>query len=161
MLHRLPLTSTIRANAFDLNTQTGPCYDPGTQPTSVPDGSERYVLCCMGHAVRGNGQHCLRYDYSSPYQVYRVYSQGFAGTVTVTVNGQGQQTSVVLSEGNYVQQAQSLRVHLLLLPPFGHAGPHAHQAFMNCCGRPLKSTALLFHAGNASNAKDWRYTTSP
>jgi hypothetical protein len=90
--------------------QKGLCYDPNSQPPTVSDGSEQFVLCCKGYSGRGNGQHCLRYDYSAAYRAFSVREMGFTGVVGVSVTSNQNTSTLRLTQKNYFEQKPSVTV---------------------------------------------------
>lgn len=53
--------------------QTGVCYDRTTDPPSAPNNDHLFVLCCMGSlSPRGQGQHCLRYNWTHPMIAFSI-----------------------------------------------------------------------------------------
>ncbi|ELR18566.1 uncharacterized protein ACA1_155120, partial [Acanthamoeba castellanii str. Neff] len=129
-------------NAFEYFEQddechSGACYD-GARPPPVPDGSEQYVLCCMG----GNGQHCLRYDYSRAYSAFSIKEMGFLGVVSVNVTSNQNVSTLRLAQRNFIEQKPSV------------VGFLSWSALYN---NPVQSQQrLLFLSGNTSGADDWR-----
>lgn len=50
----------------------GKCFEEPKAP-SEENNTEDYVLCCI-NGKRGQGNHCLKYDYSKRYDIYRPIS---------------------------------------------------------------------------------------
>lgn len=123
-------------------SKRGACYGDGARPPPVPDGSEQYVLCCMGYAARGNGQHCLRYDYSRAYSAFSIKEMGFLGVVGVNVTSNQNVSTLRLAQRNFIEQKPSV------------VGFLSWSALYN---NPVQSQQrLLFLSGNTSGADDWR-----
>lgn len=68
------------------------------------------MLCCMGYSPRGNGQHCLRYDYSRPYLAFRVLQAKLMGSFVVSVASNQNTTRFTLTQDSPFQQMGSIQV---------------------------------------------------
>jgi len=91
-------------------SNSGICYDLNTQPPSVSDNSESYVLCCLGYPIRGLGQHCLRYNYSTPYNAFYMQSSTFIGKIFINATNGMNSSTLELTQKNTIMQTTGLMV---------------------------------------------------
>ena len=78
----------------------GPCSSPETRP---PGDDGDYRLCCLD-GIREAGTHCLRYDCSAAYQVYRAESFQTITHLDVRIaNGEDERTVQVTSPSYQAQ----------------------------------------------------------
>jgi hypothetical protein len=126
--------------------QRGVCYDPTTEPPSVPGGAEKFVLCCLGKTIRpGNGQLCLRYNYSTPYNVYSLDQVGFPSAINVTVSKNGNETiTFILNNQDMVELPEAMGTAIVVASP-------AELYAMSLAGN-----AYFFQAGYPQLMNDWR-----
>jgi hypothetical protein len=94
--------------------QEGVCYDPSTTPLPDAEGSEQFVLCCMGHTMSpGNGQLCLRYNYSVPYKIYALTNAAFTTSMAVSIWKNGNESvSFTLNNQGSLEMPGGILVHV-------------------------------------------------
>jgi len=67
---------------------SGGCSNESSRPPPSGSGDENYVLCCLGSlSNRGQGEHCLRYDYSRKYHTYSLSTPVLQHYVTANFVG--------------------------------------------------------------------------
>jgi hypothetical protein len=62
------------------------CRDPSKTPPK--DGEENFILCCL-ESRRGQGNHCLRYNYTEKYDSYEMSPFNVIHNVKVSVSVKG------------------------------------------------------------------------